>query len=359
MAKEKAPLTPEEQEIKAIKKVKRGQNTTKFFAILLALVLTVGVVFAGKTVAEKASPAVKTEEQDKDANANNDANASEDEEDPFAEDSNSGSGSGETADKPADNKTDADKPADKNDKPADDKKDPNAPAKGSKEESKMFLDVVNKATQEAEKCNNYHWDRKCNGSLQMPSGVSKLDPIVAKFAGGMTITQVVENFLGFSKDGYKFDIDRAAIKENKDNLRGTMLPNGAYFYDRYLFVGTELGTSDIKAPVTLEGSEYTIKIKNCKNPGGDKGSNPLRRATTDFVYAADVNQNLQDSTGKMLKLKEANVEYKNIVVKATVEDGKLQKLTLSYDMDVTQFDINMLSGSTGKGSVTVTYSDFK
>ncbi len=53
MAKSKAPLTPEQAEVKQIKKEKRAANFNSFLAILLAVVLTFGVVAVAKTTAEK------------------------------------------------------------------------------------------------------------------------------------------------------------------------------------------------------------------------------------------------------------------------------------------------------------------
>lgn len=53
MAKSKAPLTPEQAEVKKIKKEKASANWTSFLAILLAVILTVGVVSVGKTTADK------------------------------------------------------------------------------------------------------------------------------------------------------------------------------------------------------------------------------------------------------------------------------------------------------------------
>ena len=54
MAKTKAPLTPEQAEVKAMKKANSSQNFIKFVAILLALALTAGVVLLGQSTAEKA-----------------------------------------------------------------------------------------------------------------------------------------------------------------------------------------------------------------------------------------------------------------------------------------------------------------
>lgn len=49
----KKPLTPEQAEIKKIKKEKSASGMTSFLAILLAVVLTLGVVFVGKSTADK------------------------------------------------------------------------------------------------------------------------------------------------------------------------------------------------------------------------------------------------------------------------------------------------------------------
>ena len=54
MAKSKAPLTPEQAEVKAMKKEKNSQNFIKFIAIVLAFALTFGVVSLGKSTAEEA-----------------------------------------------------------------------------------------------------------------------------------------------------------------------------------------------------------------------------------------------------------------------------------------------------------------
>ena len=50
----KKVLTPEQAEIKALKKAKKSENWTKFWAILLALVLTIGVVFLGQSAGKDA-----------------------------------------------------------------------------------------------------------------------------------------------------------------------------------------------------------------------------------------------------------------------------------------------------------------
>ncbi|MBQ4572073.1 MAG: hypothetical protein IJA80_02195 [Clostridia bacterium] len=53
MAKSKAPLTPEQAEIKKMKKEKASSGFTSFLAVVLAVALAVGVVSIGKTTAQK------------------------------------------------------------------------------------------------------------------------------------------------------------------------------------------------------------------------------------------------------------------------------------------------------------------
>lgn len=53
MAKLKAPLTPEQAEIKKMKKEKAASGFTSFLAVVLAVALAVGVVSIGKTTAQK------------------------------------------------------------------------------------------------------------------------------------------------------------------------------------------------------------------------------------------------------------------------------------------------------------------
>ncbi len=66
MAKSKAPLTPEQAEIKKMKKEKASSGFTSFLAVVLAVALTVGVVSIGKTTADKG-----LEQSDSDVIVNN------------------------------------------------------------------------------------------------------------------------------------------------------------------------------------------------------------------------------------------------------------------------------------------------
>lgn len=70
MAKSKAPLTPEQAEIKKMKKEKVSSGFTSFLAVVLAVALTVGVVSIGKTTARKGM-----ENADTDVIVNNNGNS--------------------------------------------------------------------------------------------------------------------------------------------------------------------------------------------------------------------------------------------------------------------------------------------
>ena len=60
MAKQKMPLSPEQAEIKAMKKEKSSNGWTKFWAVVLALVLAAGTFVLGQTTAKKAVEAAGT-----------------------------------------------------------------------------------------------------------------------------------------------------------------------------------------------------------------------------------------------------------------------------------------------------------
>ena len=60
MAKNKMPLSPEQAEIKAMKKEKSSNGWTKFWAVVLALVLAAGTFVLGQTMAKKAVEAAGT-----------------------------------------------------------------------------------------------------------------------------------------------------------------------------------------------------------------------------------------------------------------------------------------------------------
>ncbi len=68
----KVPLTPEQAEVKKIKKEKASSNFTSFIAVVLAIALTVGVVYLGKATADKRIATSGTEsvlpEKDNDEN---------------------------------------------------------------------------------------------------------------------------------------------------------------------------------------------------------------------------------------------------------------------------------------------------
>ena len=60
MAKQKMPLSPEQAEIKAMKKENSSNGWTKFWAVVLALVLAAGTFVLGQTMAKKAVEAAGT-----------------------------------------------------------------------------------------------------------------------------------------------------------------------------------------------------------------------------------------------------------------------------------------------------------
>ena len=67
----KKPLTPEQAEIKAMKKAMKSEIWTKFWAILLAAVLTFAVVSMGKTAAEPAIEKEKEQNPTENVDSNN------------------------------------------------------------------------------------------------------------------------------------------------------------------------------------------------------------------------------------------------------------------------------------------------
>ena len=170
----KKPLTPEQAEIKAIKKAKRGENVTRFFAFLLAVAITFATVFIAKGQAEKAA-----------------ANA----------------GGGNT-------------PTETTTKPV--------VAEGEKvDDVAAALQLINDATKAAAK-GNYKWARSSQyvDSIDLGSDFAKktLDGIINGIASGENVDSVVGGFLGIGEKNGEVTGGAAPEDTNKNYLMiGTSL----------------------------------------------------------------------------------------------------------------------------------------
>ncbi len=324
MAKNKAPLTPEQAEVKAMKKEKNSQNGIKFLAVLLALVLTVGVVFVGKTTADKALEAAGQTQQGGTSTEGGDAIVNGGEGTVIPDDGNGDVIVDET---PSGDETAT--PGDETATPGDEAEKPAGFSKANAHES------FNKWTANAAKM-SYKFKRVSaytpNGAIDVGSATGTLNKIIQGIDENSSLDSVVGGFLGIgNRDG---------------EVKNGVIPEG--MNQNYALKAMALTAADIKV-ATVNGNTYKIQINDCTNPQKD-GKNALSRATNDFFTHAEVVKGISDFT-TLIKVNETNVQYKGIVLTAVVEGDALKSLELSYTF-AAQLQLKAVVPINGKGEAT-------
>ena len=106
-----------------------------------------------------------------------------------------------------------------------------------------------------------------------------------------------------------------------------------------------------------KGTTYLYQLSQCKDPQKD-GKNALHRATNDFITHGEVAQGIKDAIGDKIQLTSSEVIYDSILIKATIDGGKLKSLELSY---IFSAKLNLKAGisitGTGKAKTVDTYSN--
>lgn len=332
----KKVLTPEQQEIKAIKKQKSSQNWTKFWAILLALVLTLGIAYMGKTQGEKNKPEAVQ-----------------------AGPASSDDGSQSSSDDPAVAPTPADDDPAVAPTPADNDGKGEKPAEDAAKDEAAVAELINKVTGEAvaQKV-GYDWARNC---VVKDVDVGRLTGALNSLIKGLdknheaTVDSVVGGFLGNGKSNYTVKKGETldTLKVTKDD--GSTEP---YYHGKcYTLKATSLKAEDIKN-LKISGNQYSFTLPDCQNP--DRSGNvALSRFTNDIVVKSEVESEIQGFTDQV-KIPSLTASYKNIKATVTIKDGKLVELTYSFAADA-QLDVKLGFTITGTGNLTTSakYSNFK
>lgn len=332
----KKPLTPEQAEIKAMKKAKKSENWTKFWAVLLAAVLTFAVVSMGKTAAEDAIEKAKEQNQTEDVGSNNTTDNNNTTTTP-------GGNTTTTPDAPGGSTTTPDAPGGNT----------NAPA-GDSEEKAKAITVLNSATAAAAK-KSYTWERKCyfTEPLDVGDKTEDLNGIIQKVDPNANIDTVVGGFIG--RTGEKDDPAwTAQVTNGKRPAEGTKMND-----DKYLMIATKLTESDV-ASCTVDGNKYTFNLVTCNNPQKD-GKNALNHVTNDFITLGEVQKGVKDGLGALsflLSVDSLEVAYESIVVTAEIKDGNLVSFGVSYHMNVKSLKLSIAEGK-GAGDMICTYKNFK
>ncbi len=328
----KKVLTPEQAEIKALKKAKKSENWTKFWAIVLALVLTIGVVFLGQSAAKDAIAAAVNGTQTGDAGST-DAGSTDT--------GSTDTGSTDVGANDAGNAGSTDAGTS------------NAGASISKADAaKAFNDATAKAAK-----GNYTLERVCgyqpgkgikvtmlggdatsvlNGVITAVDENASLDSVVGGFLGVGTREIKVTNGVGkrHNGDGTYADLNN----EEKD----------------YVLKAMTLTEADI-ATATKDGNTYTITLAKIADPQKD-GKNAMHHATNDFITESQVKTAIGGITDA-ITVESAKVNYYDIKFVATIENGTLKSLTMNYKADaVMKLKVAMSIDGSGSMDVKTTYT---
>ena len=117
----------------------------------------------------------------------------------------------------------------------------------------------------------------------------------------------------------------------------------------YMLKAMKLSASDIEN-VKINGNVYTFALAKISDPQKDN-SNSMHRATNDFITETQVKTAISSLTNK-ITVESANVSYYSILFVATIEDGTLKNLTMSYKADAVM-KLKILASIDGTGSMEV------
>lgn len=177
--------------------------------------------------------------------------------------------------------------------------------------------------------------------IDVGSATGILNGIIQGVDKNADLNSVVGGFLGIKKDPIT-----AEVKNGK----------GEGFDGKYMIKAMNLTEADV-SKVSVDGNKYTIRIKDCQNPGA---SSALAHATNDYITFAEVNKSIANEVGSAVKVDEGKsvANYKSIIFVATIVDGKLTALDYSYSFDATlKIKAGLTITGTGEASITGKYTN--
>ena len=337
MAKQKMPLSPEQAEIKAMKKEKSSNGWTKFWAVVLALVLAAGTFVLGQTMAKKAVEAAGTGvtapggETTTPGGETTDPNGGES---MFPEDP----GTGETT------------PGGETTTPGGETTTPggetNAPAVQHTKAS--VAKALNEATAKAAKA-SYDWTRTAKFTRNIDVGplTKILDGIIKGVDENANLNSVVGGFLGIKEKPFSATVSNGQLPESGMNGE-----------PKYLLKAMTLTEADIQS-FQVSGNKYQVQIKNCTNPDANSA---WAHASNDYITFAEVNESIAGAVGSAVKVEESGstAAYKSILVTAVIENGKLTSLEYKYTFDATiKIKAGLTATGTGAAEMNAKYTNFK
>lgn len=219
-----------------------------------------------------------------------------------------------------------------------------APASNEAEEAAK---AINAATATAATA-GYDWERNAKMTSLDVGGdtfTNILNGIIQGVEPSANLQSVVGGFLGAGGEQPK----KATVKKG-----GNPAEDIGYHGESYKLKATSLKASDLK-DLSVNGDTYTFTLPDANTPKKD-GSSALSRLTDDIVIKEEVTSEIQAQVGNAVSVTGLECVYKNIKVEVVITDGKLVKLTYSYDAEVP--DLAVKAGVTihGKGSMSATAS---
>ena len=217
-------------------------------------------------------------------------------------------------------------------------------------EAEEAAKAINEATAAAAAA-GYTWNRTSEFTKDIDVGGSTatnaINTVIQAVDSNANINSVVGGFIGIgTKD--------ATIAKGADAAEAI-----GYHGDSYKLKATSLEAADLQG-LTKNGDTYTFTLANADTPKKD-GATALNRLTDDIVTQEEVSAEIQEQVGSSITVSSLVGTYSNIKVEVTITDGKLQKLTYSYDAEVTELGLKvaiLTVKGTGAMHTEATYSNF-
>jgi hypothetical protein len=217
-------------------------------------------------------------------------------------------------------------------------------------EAEEAAKAINEATAAAAAA-GYTWNRTSEFTKDIDVGGSTatnaINTVIQAVDSNANINSVVGGFIGIgTKD--------ATIAKGADAAETI-----GYHGDSYKLKATTLEAADLQG-LTKNGDTYTFTLANADTPKKD-GATALNRLTDDIVTQEEVSAEIQEQVGSSITVSSLVGTYSNIKVEVTITDGKLQKLTYSYDAEVTELGLKvaiLTVKGTGAMHTEATYSNF-
>lgn len=217
-------------------------------------------------------------------------------------------------------------------------------------EAEEAAKAINEATAAAASA-GYTWNRTSEFTKDIDVGGSTatnaINTVIQAVDSNANINSVVGGFIGIGSK-------EATVAKGADAAEEI-----GYHGDSYKLKATQLQASDLQG-LTKNGDTYTFTLTNAETPKKD-GSTALNRLTDDIVTQEEVSAEIQEQVGSSITVSSLVGTYSNIKVEVTITDGKLQKLTYSYDAEVTELGLKvaiLTVKGTGAMHTEATYSNF-